>query len=214
MWIFTSLKAVLERALDVVLPRKERSVRIDSIAPEDMHVSPATHDAGDIRITTLMEYRTRAVEDVIRALKYDRSPKAVSLCSEALADYLFEEIAHARAFSARPVLIVPVPLHTARERERGFNQIKIVLDALPKELQELVTQNALTRTRDTKQQTRLPRQERLTNVQDAFLASESVRSARIFLIDDVTTTGTTLLEAARALEGAGAEVSAIALARA
>mgnify|MGYP003394585623 CR=1 FL=1 len=214
MWVFPALKALLLRALDVVLPRKERSIRIDAITLECLRVSPVTHEIEGIRITTLMEYRTRAVEDVIRALKYDRSEKAVSLCAEALADYLSEEVALSRAFSARPIFIVSVPLHTARERERGFNQIQLVLDALPEELRTLVAPHALTRTRDTKQQTRLSRRERLTNVEGAFLADESVRGARIFLIDDVTTTGATLLEATRALSDAGSEVSAIALARA
>lgn len=214
MEVFLALKALLLRAVDIVLPRKERSIRIDALTLEGLHVSPGVHEVGGVRITTLMDYRTKAVEDVIRALKYDRSGKAAALCAEVLADYLSEEIAHARAFSARPICIVPVPLHKVRERERGFNQIQFVLDALPQELKELVTPNTLARTRDTKQQTRLPRRERLTNVQGAFLAHESVRGARVFLIDDVTTTGATLAEATRSLEETGAEVTALALARA
>lgn len=215
MWVFSALLSVLGRALDVVLPRKERAVRIDAITIDDLGVSPASHEIEGVRITTLMEYRNKAVEDVIRALKYDRSEKASLLCADALADYLSEEVAHFRAFSARRVLIVPVPLHPLRERERGFNQIQIVLDALPQELRELVAPNVLTRTRDTKPQTRLARAERLKNVVGAFESSSaSVRDSHVFLIDDVTTTGATLSEAAKTLEKMGAVVHAIALAKA
>lgn len=214
MWVVSAFSRFLLRALELILPRKERSIRLDAVTLADMQVSPRTHDALGIRITTLMEYRARAVEDVIRALKYDRSEKAAFLCAEVLADYLSEEIAHAHAFSTQPIHIVAVPLHTVRESERGFNQIQCVLEALPEQVRKYSAPNTLIRTRDTKQQTRLTRSERLVNVKDAFLADDSIAGARIFLIDDVTTTGATLAEAARALTRAGAEVVALALARA
>ena len=213
-------RGVIVSVLDIILPRRDRTVRAENWTIEDLAVSPHTHDACGVRITTILDYRTPAVEDCIRALKYDGSSRSAELLAEALADYLREEIAQARSFSVRPVLLVPIPLYKARERERGFNQVEAVLEKLPKEFLDgtlaSLAPKSLARIRETKQQTKLSREERLKNMKNAFSVpnAEAVRDTHVFLIDDVTTTGATLAEAASPLRKAGAEVSALALARA
>ncbi|MDO8561724.1 MAG: ComF family protein [bacterium] len=215
-----TIHALFLSALDVILPRKARTIRAEDWTIHDVAISPVTQEACGVRITTLMDYKNPAVEDCIRALKYDGSSCAASLLSEALADYLREQIAEIRVFSPRPVLLVPIPLHRVRERERGFNQVETVLKKLPEEFRDgtlaAFAPRALVRTRETKQQTRLAREERLKNMAGAFAvpASYDAHNAHIFLIDDVTTTGATLAHAARPLREAGAEVTALALARA
>lgn len=214
------IRELFVSALDIVLPRKERTVRAESRTLNDLTISPKTHDACGIQITTLLDYKNPAVEDCIRALKYDGSSRASELLADALADYLREEIAQARSFSPRHVLLVPIPLHRKRRFERGFNQIESVLKKLPREFQDgtlaTLAPRALARVRETKQQTRLARAERLQNVAGAFaVANENpVKDSRVFLIDDVTTTGATLAEGSRPLSKAGAIVTALALARA
>jgi ComF family protein len=191
------------RILDIILPRKDRVVRIDAYTLEDLRISPAEHTAQGARITTLMSYKTLAVADLIQALKYDRTGHAANLLAEALAEYLREEIAQMKLFSAKPVILVPVPLHKNRMRERGFNQIQEVLDRLPDEFKDgslsKIVSNALVRTRDTAQQTRLSKRDRVTNVADAFalIKTEALKNANVILIDDVTTTGATLSAAGR-----------------
>ncbi len=178
------------------------------------------HDILGVRITTLMEYQNAPVEDLIRSLKYDGSSHAAKLAGSILTDFLREEIASAHTFSARKILLVPVPLHKSRARERGWNQIELVLQALPQEFRDgsiaTYAQGALVRTRATKPQTRLPRSERLSNVAGAFAVTDEslVRDAHVFLIDDVTTTGATLANASTPLRRAGAKVTLLALARA
>ena len=211
---------MLLSALDIILPRRARTIRAERWTLYDLVVSPKNHDACGIRITTLLDYKNPAVEDCVRALKYDGSAHSAELLAEALADYLQEEIAQVRTFSARPILLVPIPLYKTRERERGFNQVESILEKLPGEFLdgELASfaPRALARTRETKQQTHLSRAERLQNMTGAFSVPipENVRDSHIFLIDDVTTTGATLAEATRSLEQSGAEVSALALAKA
>lgn len=204
---------LIQSALDVVLPRKERTMRIDEYRIEDFPILPQEHEACGVRITTLMPYRAPAVEDTIRALKYDRSGRAANLLASALAEYLQEEIASIRAFSMLPVMLVPVPLHASRERERGFNQIERMLRALPDDFHEHIETGMLMRTRATEQQTRLPREERLRNVEDAFALAREAEKAHVILVDDVTTTGATLAAAAKPFEGA-ASLTLLALARA
>lgn len=214
--VFNYFLSAIQSVLDTVLPRKERTVRIDHYTLENIPVAPQEHDACGMQITTLMQYRSRAVEDLIRALKYDRSGHAARLLAGALAEYLHEEIANLKAFSTKPIVLIPVPLHLSRMRERGFNQIENVLQNLPPEFKDgtmsRIDSVSLVRTRATPQQTRLSRSERLKNVAGAFELVREPQNAHIILIDDVTTTGATLSHAAQPLKGIN--VSLLALARA
>lgn len=211
---------IFEAILDAILPLRARTARTRERALEDIPLSPVPHDLLNVRITTLMEYQNPAVEDLVRSLKYDGSRHAAELAAAVLADYLREEIASERTFSPRKILLVPVPLHKSRARERGWNQIELVLKALPEEFRNgtlaKLASHALARTRETKPQTRLPRSERLSNVAGAFAVTDEplVRGAHVLLIDDVTTTGATLANAATPLRRAGAKVTLLALARA
>jgi ComF family protein len=113
-------------------------------------------------------------------------------------------------------LILPVPLHIRRLRERGFNQAAFLAKELGKKIGLPVHFSLLERRVWTEPQTRLKRQERLKNVKDAFsVAKPSEAEGRsVLLIDDVFTTGTTINECARALKSAGvANVHALTVAR-
>ncbi len=218
--VMNALWNILTAAFDIILPRKERIVRIEHYSIADLAIEPREHESCGVRITTLMEYRTRAVADLIQALKYDQAEHAAKLLSETLAEYLREEIASLKSFSAKPIVLVPVPLRTSRVRERGFNQVEIILNALPEEFKDgtlsRIETNALIRTRATQQQTRLSRAERLKNVENAFELAhpESLANAHVILIDDVTTTGATLAQAAQPLTTSNISHSLIALAHA
>lgn len=218
--IFRGFHSFLGKLLDVILPRRARRVRAEALFPEDLSISAAVLAMEGVKITALLDYKEKKVEDVIRSLKYDGSVRAAGLCAQALADFLREELSEARAFSSREILLIPVPLHKSRERERGFNQIALVLRLLPKEFRDgslcALAPSALARIRATQQQTRLPREERIKNVEGAFevMDEDIVRNTHVFLIDDVVTTGATLANAARPLLRSAAEVTLIALARA
>lgn len=220
MNLLPHLRAACESVLDAIVPPRERSVRIKARTLADIPVAPAAHELLGVRITTVMPYESAIVQDLIHALKYDGSGAAAALAAAALSDYLREEIASIRQFSPREILLVPIPLHASRSRERGFNQIERVLRALPQEFKNgtraRLAPEILERSRATRAQTRLSRTERLKNVAAAFTTPDPsrVQSAHIFVIDDVATTGATLKHAGAPLEKAGAEVFRIALARA
>ena len=103
--------------------------------------------------------------------------------------------------------IIPVPLHSVRKRERGFNQSEILAQELSHITHIPVLKKVLKRTRNTKDQTKLTPEERIENVKGAFtlIDPEKVKSKRVILVDDVMTTGATLGECATVLSKAGAD---------
>ena len=104
-----------------------------------------------------------------------------------------------------PDVIVPIPLARRKERLRGFNQSGILADEVGKRTGIPVSHAILTKIRDTVSQKKLDAAGRRQNLKNAFQAACSMKGARVLLIDDVYTTGSTLEEAAACLKAAGAE---------
>jgi len=120
-----------------------------------------------------------------------------------LAELLVET---ALAYDLDPDCVVPMPLHPARQRERGFDQVHLLAGPLSEALAVPRIQ-ALARPERRRPQVGLPLTERLDNVAGAFAVAgdpSRIEGRTVLLIDDVVTTGATLAEAARALRGAGA----------
>ncbi|MBI2886159.1 MAG: ComF family protein [Chloroflexi bacterium] len=142
-------------------------------------------------------YRSPVREAIIQ-LKY-HGVRTIGLeLAELLARCLEEH-------SAPVDLLVPVPMHPARRRERGYNQAEVLGEALSRLLGLPLASGALQRVRPTPAQARLTREERWQNLAGAFAAGPtSVADRRVLLVDDVCTTGATLSACADALETAGA----------
>jgi ComF family protein len=102
-------------------------------------------------------------------------------------------------------LVMPVPLHPERLREREFNQSLLLADRLGQKLHRPVSWRDLLRIRRTVPQTELSRTGRLSNLRRAFVVPvpDRVYKKRTLLIDDVLTTGATVNECAKALRRAG-----------
>lgn len=156
------------------------------------------------------------METVIYALKY----RAMQQLAVPLGDWMAGVIGLCRdtahTFGANP-LIVPVPLHASRLRERDYNQAALLARRLAIASAMPLDESALVRVRHTGSQVRThSRVERLDNMRGAFAVAHSgtIADRDIVLIDDVCTTGATLEDCARALKESGARsVSAIVLAR-
>ena len=145
----------------------------------------------------------------IQTLKYKFSEPL----AENLAEVLSRSISQKKYVSER--VIIPIPLHKKRRRWRGFNQAELLANSVAKKL-NLPLENSLVRTKNTPQQAKLSRDERIQNLENAFeLAPNfSAKDKTILLVDDVASTATTLLECAKVLKKNGAkEVWGLVLAR-
>lgn len=105
-------------------------------------------------------------------------------------------------------LIIPIPLHKTRLREREFNQAQILSLEVAKEFNKVMLEQILIRNLYTKTQTELEYKKRILNVKDSFLVVQKdiIKDKNVLLIDDVLTTGATASWAAYALKNSGANM--------
>ncbi len=144
----------------------------------------------------------------IHRFKYQRLASLAEPFGELLANYW-------RVQQLGADWLIPVPLHPARERERGYNQSELLARRLSQQVNVAVAPRGLRRTRATAVQMTLKAAQRRENVAGAFeCADPRVQGKRIILIDDVGTTGATLDACATAILQAGAaSVLGLTLAR-
>lgn len=148
------------------------------------------------------------VEHLVRALKFHGERIYARLLGQLLA------AACVQRSGPRPDVLVPVPLHAARYRQRGFNQAHEIARSTARTLGLPFEPDALVRVTATREQSGLPLVDRRRNVRGAFEVWRLPKAGRIALVDDVLTTGSTAAEAARVLKAAGvAHVEIWAVAR-
>jgi len=132
----------------------------------------------------------------------------------ALAHAFGRKLAQRLAGTPLPDCIIPMPLHPARLRDRGFNQSLLLGTGIARELDIELLPRACHRVRDTPPQSALPWDERKNNVRGAFRCDADLAGKHVALVDDVLTTGATLNALAEAVKKRGAgEVSAWVVAR-
>ena len=154
------------------------------------------------------------LRDLIHLLKYSGVLPGAKPLGKLLAQSI-EQLGLGDA----AVVLVPVPLHASKRRERRFNQAELIARAALKHFSPRLELdcNVLVRERATRSQVGLDRQARIENMHGAFrvIESQRIQGRTVIVVDDVMTTGTTVSECARVLKRAGAErVFAATVARA
>jgi len=146
------------------------------------------------------------VRSLIHGLKYGKLADLSKILGNILVSAAIQN-------KLKDLIVVPVPLHYRREKERGFNQAELLAKYFSGKLDAPFVR-VLQRIRHTVSQTKLTREQRLLNIKNAFVARRLVTGDTILLIDDVLTTGATLEECAKVLKQAGAKrVMALVVAR-
>lgn len=146
---------------------------------------------------TLAPYRYAfPVDQLIQAMKFREQL--------ALADAFALHFAQHCTPATLPDLLIPMPLHPAKLRSRGFNQSLLFASGLSRRLHIPLLQTACRRVRDTPPQSGLPWDQRRKNVRNAFECASEVQGKHVALVDDVLTTGASMNALAKAVRKQGA----------
>lgn len=146
------------------------------------------------------------LDKLIQAMKYGQQL--------ALANAFAKKLAHRIDQNYLPDLVIPMPLHPAKLRTRGFNQSLLLAEKITRELNLKLLPNACQRVRDTLSQSSLKWKARDKNVRNAFHCDADLTGKRVALVDDVLTTGASLNALAEAVKKRGAaEISTWVVAR-
>lgn len=186
----------LERA-----PRMAVAARLDQL--------PAGRGIFDHSLSLWVFDKQGTLQTVQHAFKYGDRPRYGVALGRLLGAAYAEE-------GTVPDGVVPIPLHRTRKLERGYNQSRMLAKGVADVLDCPVRSNLLSRPHATRPQTNLSRDERWQNVHNAFSATDECTNGHWLLVDDVLTTGSTVVAAAQTLSNAGAErlsLATLALAR-
>lgn len=180
-------------------------------------------ECGDKQLDNLIaafDYKLEPIAKGLKACKYHFASSVGRELGELLTEYWLiwrkeraQSVNQPRWFNS-DLLIIPLPLTSRRARFRGFNQSEILAEALKMATGYELDKHGLIRQHFKKAQAELPAVERRANISNAFKwVGESLQGRNILLIDDVATTGSTLIAAGKALKIGGAgKVIALVLA--
>lgn len=150
------------------------------------------------------DYDDPVVRDLIRHFKYKNFRGAAEILGEILNEYLKNLLGNG-GFKIENSIVVPIPLHPNRERKRGFNQSKLLAEAIAKNF-NLELREPLERIKNNKPQIEMKDDEaRQKNINGCFKLADGaeIKGENILLVDDVFTSGATMNEAAKILKEKG-----------
>ena len=153
-------------------------------------------------LTSLFVFKKdKALQLLIHSIKYNKRFLIAKYLGKLISKNLKEQIINWNAD-----FILPVPLHSLRKVDRGFNQSKYIANGMEKELGIIVKSNILKRIRYTETQTNLTLKEREENILNAFQAKHKrmIKGKTFLLVDDIITTGATIRECGKVLLDEGA----------
>ncbi len=142
---------------------------------------------------------------IVHALKYEGWTRVADEMAERMS-----RLSWPRDVVEERAALVPIPLASARKRQRGYNQSALIARALGRRWRIPVWEDVVRRSRETASQTRLTPEQRLDNVAGSFVAGdrqlETMRGAHVMIVDDVVTTAATLNTCAKVIYEAGARI--------
>lgn len=203
---------VLNKLLDFLFPNTDSEILVESVTLSELFLSSSKITETPDGIRTFLQYKDKTVQAVIHSLKYKGGKKAAALLADLVLNGLIEDLSEKMEWQgSEKAILIPVPMSKKRRAERGFNQTELLAEALMerggKDFFDYFP-SVLEKDAKTPPQTSIKtRTERLKNMTGAFSLRdpEKVKGRSVVLIDDVTTTGATLIEARKVLLQGGAK---------
>lgn len=206
LFSYTTLKYFYQQMIDLIFPpRCQHCGRVDTYFCttckdnlQDIPINITLVDVPPMMMVASTGVHHDILQSSVQALKYNRQQSLGQLHAQRLKsvldnlDWQFD-------------IIIPVPLHSARLQERGYNQAKEISQPLAELCNAIHYDDVLIRTSQTRTQVGLNRMERIDNVKGAFGVSSSILIDKtVLLVDDVKTTGATMSACAEVMLLSGA----------
>lgn len=141
------------------------------------------------------------IDYLITKLKFNKKLIFANLLGKLMVEYLAAIYKNRQ----KPQIIIPIPLHKKRLRERGFNQALEISKPISKNLQIKIDRFSCQRVKNTVMQSLLPAKEREQNIKNAFAVTNQFKFTHVAVIDDVFTTGNTIREFCKTLKKSGVQ---------
>ncbi len=179
------------------------------ICEKDLRQIPLCARPDKDWIISVWSYKSPVIKKLLWMLKFENKFAVIDDIGQSLYDHLFDELTERSIFdNTQSPILVPIPLSKKSLRRRGYNQSEIIAKDLSVRSQDrLVVENILKKIKETPTQHSIKnRSVRLRNLQNSFAIKDdvSLKGKNIILVDDITTTHATLVEARRTLKNAGA----------
>jgi len=194
------MKKLMIYIIDFIFPPNKEEILLRSFSPEKLfEISEKPKIPEFPFIDTIYSYKNPIIKEMIWQIKYKKNKHAIKCASYALNSKLSK--------INEKIILIPIPISKERRKERGYNQCELIIDELlSSNTNDYISKDfsLLFRNRDIDKQTFKNKKDRISNTRDIFqVMKKPTDNSKIIIIDDVTTTGSTLKEARETLLKSG-----------
>jgi len=196
----------LQNIIDFIFPPSNEELHIRYLPIDWLPANaPNVSNTEFPFIRSLFSYKDKLIRELIWQIKYKKNKHAIKCAGYALYKELCEK--YSNTVNTEKIILIPIPISKSRRKERGYNQCELLIDEIIHfDLEKRFSKdfNILIRIKDIEKQTFKNRNERISNINNIFnvIKIENTEQ-KLIIIDDVTTTGSTLKEAYNKLTDSG-----------
>lgn len=207
------IKRIKNFLLDIIYPTKclGCGIKNDIICLKCIYKINTAERETDKNITALFDYRHPLIKKAIWELKYHHKRYIGEKLGQLLYEFLIEDISEIKEYAGNSIYVIPIPISNKKRRQRGYNQALSIAKGFcnqgDKGVFELKNKIIFKKIETIAQAKITNRRRRLENIRNVFEIKNKdiIKGRTIIIIDDVTTTGGTILEVMKILKKAGAK---------
>lgn len=198
---------IIEKLLNILVPEKKEVEKILSLGVNNARLLIPASNLSKKDVFAIFNYQNKITKILIKSLKYKNNGNVRKFLAQIASEELVNIVSDITIFEGKKPILIPIPMSKKEKKERGFNQSEELLREIEKtkKVDAEFKYDYLIKTKETKKQAELKKDEREINLKFSMSATRGMSGAPVVIIDDIYTTGSTFNEAKRALKSAGAK---------